>query len=74
MPCGVDPFQASEYVSHESRELDMVFQFTHIDIDATDGDKWKIRKWTVPELEKVFRIWQQHMLGNHGNAVLRYVG
>jgi hypothetical protein len=42
--------------------------FHHMDLDATDGDKWKVRKWELGELERVLRIWQQHMLGNHGKG------
>ncbi|OXV11611.1 hypothetical protein Egran_00628 [Elaphomyces granulatus] len=66
MPCGVTEFEASEYVGKDRRELSMVFQFHHMDLDATGGDKWKVRKWELGELERVLRIWQQHMLGNHG--------
>jgi alpha-glucosidase len=69
MPCGVTEFEASEYVGKDRRELSMVFQFHHMDLDATDGDKWKIRKWELGELERVLRIWQQHMLGNHGKGI-----
>lgn len=70
MPCGVSEFEASEYVGKDRRELSMVFQFHHMDLDATDGDKWKIRKWELPEFARVMRIWQQHMLGNHGKRAL----
>ncbi|GAQ06594.1 oligo-1,6-glucosidase [Aspergillus lentulus] len=66
MPCGVDEYESSEYVAKERQELSMVFQFHHMDLDGENGDKWKPRKWELWEFEKVFRIWQQHMLGNNG--------
>lgn len=66
MPCGVNEYEASEYVAKERQELSMVFQFDHMDLDGTNGDKWTPRKWDLKEFEKVFRVWQQHMLGNNG--------
>lgn len=72
MPCGVAEFEASEYVGKDRRELSMVFQFHHMDLDGQDGDKWKLRKWELPELERVLRIGQQHMLGNHGEKILSF--
>ena len=66
MPCGVTPFEASEYVGKYRQELSMVFQFDHMYLDVTDDNKWQVRRWSLPELEKVLRIWQQHMLGNQG--------
>ncbi|KAK3939397.1 glycoside hydrolase superfamily [Diplogelasinospora grovesii] len=66
MPCGVDKDEASLYVARERKELSMVFQFKHMELDSTQGSKWDIRHWELPELEGIFRSWQQHMLGNHG--------
>ncbi|KAJ9284320.1 CAZyme family GH13 [Paecilomyces variotii] len=66
MPCGVSQFEASQYVGKERRELSMVFQFDHMDLDGQNGNKWKPRKFELPELERVMRSWQQHMLGNNG--------
>ncbi|KAJ5666782.1 hypothetical protein N7462_011191 [Penicillium macrosclerotiorum] len=66
MPCGVNEYESSEYVAKERQELSMVFQFDHINLDATNGDKWQPRKWELWEYERVQRVWQQHMLGNHG--------
>lgn len=66
MPCGVNEYEASEYVAKERQELSMVFQFDHINLDAGNGDKWQPRKWELWEYERTLRVWQQHMLGNHG--------
>lgn len=68
MPCGVSELQASEYVGKDRRELSMVFQFDHMGLDAEKGNKWNIRKFSIPELGRVMRVWQQHMLGNHGEC------
>lgn len=70
MPIAVNEAQASQYVAKERRELDMIFHFNHINFDNTNGDKWKIRNWELPELEEKLRAWQQHMLGNHGIFLL----
>lgn len=67
MPCGVTEYEASEYVAKERQELSMVFQFDHMNLDGANGDKWQPRKWELWEFERHQRIWQQHMLGNHGN-------
>lgn len=72
MPCGVSQFEASQYVGKDRRELSMVFQFDHMDLDGEDGNKWKPRKFELPELERVMRIWQQHMLGNQGTYWYSY--
>ena len=69
MPCGVDEYESSKYVAKERQELSLVFQFDHMELDSTDGDKWTPRKWELWEFEKVFRVWQQHMLGNNGNIL-----
>ncbi|KAJ9643380.1 hypothetical protein H2201_004379 [Coniosporium apollinis] len=66
MPGGVDPYEASKYVALERKELHMIFQFAHMTLDGTNGDKWEIREWTLPELKDSIRVWQQHMIGNHG--------
>ncbi|CAL5869751.1 uncharacterized protein PFLUO_LOCUS3981 [Penicillium psychrofluorescens] len=66
MPCGVNEYEASEYVAKERQELSMVFQFDHMNLDGANGDKWQPRKWELWEYERVLRVWQQHMLGNHG--------
>lgn len=67
MPCGVSEYEASEYVAKERQELSMVFQFDHMNLDGANGDKWQPRKWELWEFERHQRVWQQHMLGNHGN-------
>lgn len=68
MPCGVNEYEASEYVAKERQELSMVFQFDHMNLDGANGDKWQPRKWELWEYERVLRVWQQHMLGNHGQS------
>jgi alpha-glucosidase len=70
MPGGVSVLEAGEYVGKDRRELSMVFQFNHMELDAVEGDKWKLRHWKLQEFTKMLRIWQQHMLGNHGEMAL----
>lgn len=52
------------------RELDMIFQFDHMNLDA-DGEKWNVKQFRVEEFKKVINNWQ-HCLdwntlfwGNH---------
>lgn len=49
----------AKYVLPENHELNMVFQFELMDIDAADPDEpltWK--KWTLPDLEHIVAKWQ----------------
>ncbi|SEG38904.1 alpha-glucosidase [Paenibacillus sp. UNC499MF] len=73
---GLGPEQALEYVGDERHELNMVFQFEHMNLDAASAGtgKWESKPWTLPELKKVMSRWQTvlhdkgwnaNYLGNH---------
>ncbi|WP_106769368.1 glycoside hydrolase family 13 protein [Paenibacillus faecalis] len=57
---GLGPEQALDYVGEDRNELDMVFQFEHMYLDAESGGtgKWDIRSWTLLELKKIMSNWQ----------------
>ncbi len=50
-------------------ELDMVFQFEHMDLDGGETFKWTDRQIPLPELKKVLFKWQTGMEGRGWNAL-----
>jgi oligo-1,6-glucosidase len=64
MSCGVTPEQAIEYVSRykPKREIDLLIQFQHVELDCHDGDKWLLREWELPELKRILTEWQDTMM------------
>ncbi len=71
---GLGPEQALEYVGDGRHELNMVFQFEHMCLDAAapGTGKWQSRSWTVPELKKIMSRWQTTLHGKGWNA--NYLG
>ncbi|MGM1048966.1 MAG: glycoside hydrolase family 13 protein [Bacillota bacterium] len=57
---GLGPEEALDYVGEDRNELNMVFQFEHMFLDAaSEGTgKWEIRSWTLMELKKIMSRWQ----------------
>lgn len=69
--------QARLYTHEDRHELNMVFTFEHMYLDAVGEDKWNIRKWDLSELKAVFGKWQTSLaegcwnslyLNNHDQA------
>ncbi|MNK49311.1 Oligo-1,6-glucosidase [compost metagenome] len=71
---GLGPHQALDYVGDTRRELNMVFQFEHMYLDATSpgSGKWEIRPWNLLELKKVMSEWQTVLHNQGWNA--NYLG
>ncbi|WP_405082007.1 alpha-glucosidase [Paenibacillus chitinolyticus] len=71
---GLGPEQALDYVGDERHELNMVFQFEHMNLDAASAGtgKWKSKPWTLLELKKVMSRWQTVLHGKGWNA--NYLG
>lgn len=67
---GLGPEQALDYVGEHRNELDMVFQFEHMYLDAGSGGtgKWDIRSWTLLDLKKIMSSWQTVLHGKGWNA------
>lgn len=55
---GVTLEEAKKYASADGRELNMVFQFEHMDVDAGEGTKWSEEKMYLPNLKKILGKWQ----------------
>lgn len=55
---GVTVDQARLFTDPERHELNMVFQFEHVDLDHGVGGKWDARNLDVRELKQSFQRWQ----------------
>ena len=55
---GVTVDQARLFTDPNRRELSMVFQFEHVDLDHGVGGKWDARPLDVRELKASFQRWQ----------------
>lgn len=71
---GLGPEQALEYVGDSRHELNMVFQFEHMYLDAVSPGtgKWQSKSWTIPELKKIMSHWQTTLHDQGWNA--NYIG
>ncbi|OXL86043.1 glucohydrolase [Paenibacillus sp. SSG-1] len=67
---GLGPEQALSYVGDTRNELNMVFQFEHMQLDAgsSGSGKWDIRPWNLLELKKVISGWQTVLHDKGWNA------
>ena len=61
---GVTPEQALRFTDRETGELDMVFQFEHVDLDH-EGPKWNHRPLSLIDLKASLGRWQT-ALGDRG--------
>lgn len=56
---GVDIEQARRFTDPRNGELDMVFQFEHVDLDHGPGGKWDHRSLSVLDLKRNLSTWQE---------------
>ncbi|MFC0302567.1 alpha-glucosidase [Virgibacillus soli] len=79
----VDVEDAKLYTGADRHELNMVFQFEHVDLDSGPNGKWDLRPLSLLDLKHVFTKWQNGLdqvgwnslyLNNHDQprAVSRY--
>ena len=71
---GETPFastdDAVQYSCLDNTELNMVFQFEHMDLDnAEDGSKWSERRIPLLELKRSFSNWQRKLYGKAWNSL-----
>ena len=57
MPCTHDAKTVLEYVHKDRNELQMVFEFSLVDLDLSRGESYKPRKWELWELKKIIADW-----------------
>lgn len=56
--------------THENRnEINMVFTFEHMYVDAVGEDKWQIRPWELGEIKEVFSRWQNDLADGCWNSL-----
>ncbi len=67
---GLGPEQALDYIGDERNELNMVFQFEHMQMDAAAGGtgKWHLKPWTLLDLKNILSKWQTVLHGKGWNA------
>lgn len=46
------------YTAEDRKELQMVFQFEHMDIDSGPGGKWEVTPWSLKGLRDILHKWQ----------------
>ena len=57
---GVTLEEAKKYARSDEKELNMVFQFEHMDVDSDEkADKWTTRKMDLRDLKKILTRWQK---------------
>ncbi|HIZ21576.1 MAG TPA: alpha-glucosidase [Candidatus Blautia faecigallinarum] len=66
---GVTVEEAKKYASLDGKELNMVFQFEHMDLDGGESFKWNDKKIDLVELKKVLTKWQVSLMGKAWNSL-----
>ncbi|WP_156153567.1 glycoside hydrolase family 13 protein [Domibacillus robiginosus] len=66
---GTSVEDAQRYANSEGTELNMIFTFEHMDLDAGPGGKWDMRPWQLQELKKVMSKWQYGLEGKGWNSL-----
>ncbi|GMA51851.1 alpha-glucosidase [Alicyclobacillus contaminans] len=57
------------YAGEDRGELNMVFQFEHMDLDSGPGGKWDVRPWRLSDLKQVMTRWQKDLYGKAWNSL-----
>lgn len=65
---GVTVEEAKKYAGEDSHELNMVFQFEHVDGHGKYG-KWTDERMPLPELKKTLSRWQTELYGQAWNSL-----
>ncbi|WP_455618186.1 glycoside hydrolase family 13 protein [Eisenbergiella sp.] len=67
---GVTLKEALNYASLDGKELNMVFQFEHMDLDFDEnGNKWTDRKCKLSQLKEILSRWQTGLYGKAWNSL-----
>ena len=61
--------EAGQYASEDGTELNMVFQFEHMNLDGGDGYKWSTRKLPLVPLKENLSKWQTGLDGIAWNSL-----
>ena len=66
---GVTVEEAARYASADGLELNMVFQFEHVDLDAGPEGKWCDQRISLPALKACLSRWQTELEGRAWNSL-----
>lgn len=58
-----------QYSSTDNKELSMVFNFHHLKVDYTNGDKWTKAPFDFVQLKSIFNHWQTGLNGKGWGAL-----
>lgn len=58
---GVTIEEAKRYAGTDEHELNMVFQFEHMDVDSDEHGKWTMKGLYLPDLKKTLSKWQTEL-------------
>lgn len=61
--------EAIKYTGKDRHELQMVFQFEHMDVDSGAEGKWDLVPWTLPKLREVLHKWQTGLAEDGWNSL-----
>lgn len=66
---GVDIENAKKYANSDGSELNMVFQFEHVEMDFDEKGKWTKKKLPIPELKANMSKWQYELQDKAWNSL-----
>lgn len=66
---GVSVEQAQRYTGPDEHELNMVFQFAHMNLDADENGKWNLSRVPLDGLRRVLSDWQTGLHGRGWNSL-----
>ena len=66
---GVTIEEAQKYAGEDRNELNMVFQFEHVEGQGSEHGKWTTEKYDFQEFKKVMIKWQEELAGKAWNSL-----
>ena len=66
---GVDPEVAKLYVDEDRNELNMLFQFDLMEIDAGPGGKFDVKPWKLTTFKKIMIKWYEGLKEKGWNSL-----
>ncbi|WP_047983180.1 glycoside hydrolase family 13 protein [Ornithinibacillus californiensis] len=66
---GVNVEEAKDYTNLDRNELQMVFQFEHMDLDSAPGGKWNLKPLDLRDLKESISKWQTGLHGVGWNSL-----
>ena len=66
---GVTPEEAILYTGEDRQEVNMVFQFEHMDVDSGPGGKWDVIPFDLIKLKEILNKWQVELHDKGWNSL-----